>query len=246
MKKLMYIIALLFCLGIVIILCSCYYSSTSTCTIGSIAFTNRSSEYTVYLLERNEYVPYLVLTDDYNKEGKTLLLRRDVLPHPRRINDYDSYYNNCEVDNFLNSDYLSLLSNNNFDIISTNLKISKKSSIGNCGSETETIERKIFLLSCTELCLDDMINCGKEGEPLAFFANNSRIVLNGEKKYSWWLRSPNTYFDSASYVIGSNNKVGTANSSDKNGIRPAFCVDSDLQIQKNNNDLLDKDAFIFS
>lgn len=246
MKKLISVFVLSFCLGTAMLFCSCFCFSKQIITIGSLAYTNHPSEYTVFLLERNQYIPYLVLTDNYNSNGKTLLLRKDVLPQPLRINDYYSYYNKSEIDFYLNSDYLSLLSNNQFDIISTSLKISTKSSIGSCGKETETIERKVFLLSCTELGLDDLINCGNEGEPLSFFSENSRVALNGKKFYSWWLRSPNTYFDSASYVIGSNNKVGTANSSDENGIRPAFCVDSYLKIQKSKDVFFDRDVFIFS
>ena len=43
------------------------------------------------------------------------------------------------------------------------------------------------------------------------------------KDSSWWLRTPNTYYLSCTYVIGANNKIGTTNAYDKNGVRPAFC-----------------------
>jgi hypothetical protein len=81
--------------------------------LGDIAYDLASGTgYTVYLQESGQdyaatykkpegrYFPYLVLTNDYG--GNTLLLRRDVDEH-HRYNDYLAYYEDSEIDVYLNT-----------------------------------------------------------------------------------------------------------------------------------------------
>ena len=79
--------------------------------ISDLAYSSRNQENCiVYLQENGEYVPFIVVTDDYN--GNVLLVRKEVLPEPRRINEYFSYYEGSEIDHYLNEEYLGTLAEN--------------------------------------------------------------------------------------------------------------------------------------
>lgn len=58
----------------------------------------------IYIEEKAGFVPYIVLTNDYN--GKTLLLRKEILPENRRVSDYSAYYEESEIDNYLMGEFL--------------------------------------------------------------------------------------------------------------------------------------------
>jgi hypothetical protein len=178
-------------------------------------------------MENNRYVPYLVLTDDYN--GNTLLLRKYILPETRRINEYYSYYENSEIDNYLNGEYWNEFSEIKDLIIDSEIEIIADSAIGYSNRNTTAIARKFFLLSLCELALDMEF----EGSPLAYFKdkNNKIAYMEDNIASSWWLRSPEPSWLSLTYAVGSENTLGFTNSSDKNGIRPAFCLSSDLKVK---------------
>ncbi len=197
-------------------------------TLSDLAYNKQNkSNHEIYLLENDVYVPYLVITDDY--KGNTLLLRRNVLDEPLRINEYYSYYENSEIDVFLNSIFLNQF-NEIADVIkSVDISIISDDSIGISGDEKITINRKIFLLSIGELNIDSV---EQEGDSIAFFnevKNRISYTENGSC-VSWWLRTPDTWRVSCTYTIGSNNMLGSANSSDLNYVRPAFCLDSKLPV----------------
>src|SRR4051812_34861272 len=66
-------------------------NSTKEQTLKDIAFdVNKKSGYTVYIKENSAYVPYLVLTSDYN--GQALLLRKELLNESHTFNDDISGY----------------------------------------------------------------------------------------------------------------------------------------------------------
>lgn len=51
--------------------------------------------------------------------------------------------------------------------------------------------------------------------------------------YPWWLRTNNIMSESCFwFVAGDKSIVTRINSFDKNGIRPAFCLDPNLEIEK--------------
>ena len=86
-----------------------------------------------------------------------------------------------------------------------------------------------------------------EGETLKFFCNeeNRKAYLNGETT-SWWLRTPHTYYLSCTYVIGDNNKIGSTNSYDSNGVRPAFCVSRNVKIELKSGIIKNEQVYVFS
>ena len=220
-------------IGIIVLLCfifQIYPKNKMPKLIGEISFdSNYKGEPIVYILENDNYVPFIVVTNNYN--GNTLLLRRDILPTACRVNDYSGYYKDSVIDKFLNFEYLSTLSSINNSIILSSISITSESALGVSGSEVENIDRKVFLLSLYEIGINTSINAGAEGVPMEYFEKiKNRIAYTDGVARSWWLRSPNTYYFSCVYGVGANGRIGNGNAFDENGIRPALCVPSTLPI----------------
>lgn len=214
-------------------------------TVSDLSYNRLGTPNYVYVLEKNQYIPFLVLTDDYN--GNTLLIRRDVVAEPRCVSDYSAYYGNSGIDLYLNSEYINCLSEVSPCILTSTIGITSEDSLGESKTETETIDRKVFLLSCNEVGIEDSVNIAQEGEMLEYFQNpENRTAYIDDKVSSWWLRTPNTYYLSCTYVIGDNNKLGFTNAYDKNGIRPAFCVKSDMLVELNSDIVEGQSVYVFS
>lgn len=218
--------------------------SHSLSTISDIAY--KKEENCVYILENNCFVPFIVVTSNYN--GKyTLLLRKNVLPQSMSISDYNSYYENSSIDKYLNSDYIDSIDDSiSLLIQDVSVSIARKDTLGSSGIETSEIIRKVFLLSCTELGIDDSVNMGKEGRALPYFETvNNRIAYSNDKATTWWLRSANTYYDSCTYYIGNNGVIGSTNAFTENGVRPAFCVDNNAAICIKNDIIENTEIYTF-
>ena len=204
MKKIFQIsyLSILTCL-MIFILSSCGFDKNNA-IISDISYDNNKDEYEVYVKENGKYVPFLVLQSDY-QDGKTLLLRKECLPEVRRFNDYSSYYEDSEIDQFLSNEYITYLD-----------EISDK---------VESV-----LLSLEELCLSgeyDVI----EGEEIKYFENyHNRLCLLDGKPITWMLRTPDNYAVSLNYVYTGENRLTAQNAFDSAGVRPAFCIDSSTKI----------------
>lgn len=237
------VVLLLFILLLPLNLLSCRNDSSSIDVISDLAFNEKNTINFIYVQEGADYVPFLVLTNDYN--GYTLLLRKNVMDEPKRINSYSSYYENSEIDVYLNNEYLELLETS-LPVELVDLVVTSESSLGTTKTNTATIERKIFLLSCTEIGVDAP-NMGEEGSFLAYFeCENNRLAYCNNETSGWWLRTPNTYYDSCVYSVGENNKIGYSNAFDSNGIRPAFCVKGDLPVELKNGIVENQSVYVFS
>lgn len=199
--------------------------------IKSIAYNvTKIMGYTVYVKEGNSFEPYLVLTNKYN--GYTLLLRKNILGSGR-FNNYSSYYPGSTIDKSLNNGLIHVFSEElQNKIINTEITVTAKQSIGVDGEATEHINRKIFLLSATELGLNSGI-ATVEGKRLQyFFYAKRRIAMSNGQPSSWWLRSSYNDNDSSAWGIGPDGTAGGGGTDASNGIRPAFCVDGNTIIQK--------------
>ena len=198
----------------------------------------------VYVEENGELVPFIVAEEDYN--GEVLLIRKDILPMPRKINKYGSYYEDSDIDKYLNDYYCKTLAINR-DISNSKIAITMDNSIGFSGTEVKYIERKVFLLSLTEIGIKNDYNTGKEGNPVSFFDSAEKRIafLQGDAS-SWWLRSPNTYYVSSTYGVGPDGRIGSGNSFDENGIRPCFCVSPTKRIIKKQDATSEKMIFCLS
>lgn len=196
----------------------------------------------VYIEEDGTKVPYILLTDNYC--GNCLLLREYLLDEPMRFNNngwYAAYYEDSEVDLFLNKEFCSRISEVVRDsIIDSTIEITAKDSLGVGGKDTISIIRKVFLLSYTEVNMSGSRTNLIEGVPLKYFSDKeSRVAYYYDgREGSWWLRTPNTAdvdvvcgvsIDGAVGVGG----IGGDGGEYLNGVRPAFCLPKDTIVIEN-------------
>lgn len=237
MKRIFFPLMLLF---VISLLPSC--RSNGKMTVSDLK-ANKSNFDPVYILEKNEYSPYIVVSNNYN--GNTLLLRKEVLENSKRFNSYSSLYEGSEIDDYLNGEFLSRLGDYSAIIKKTAIEVTKDSSIGCSGQETYFIERKVFLLSYYEVCSDKNSNAAKEGAHLNFFRKDeNRIALKSGQTHSWWLRTPDTYYMSCPYCVATNGKINAPNAFDFCGVRPAFCVSGNTPIVKTSIAMGEQSVFV--
>lgn len=205
-------------------------------TLGVLAYDeNKKYGYTVYLKEDSEYVPYLVLTSDYN--GQALLLRKELLDEDHVFHEdgygYASYYKESAIDRFLNEEFVVLLEPKIQEaIVKSEIIITAKESIGKAGEETEMIERKVFLLSYAELGFTLFGAALKEGEALSYFENpEKRIGYKNGVATGWLLRSPAVHYFNMASGINKEGGYGGANAEKAYGVRPAFCLSNTLGVE---------------
>jgi hypothetical protein len=224
-------------------LVSCYPAADqgSPAVLRDLAYAEGmvESNYTIYLEENGEFVPYLVLTDQYGGvDGQCLLLRKYLLPDPRAFGQdtgFAAYYAGSEIDSFLSGTFKSTLSPTLQEALcQVDLPITAKESLGCCGQETETISRQIFLLSAVEAGGISTATVPKEGTALAYFENDARRLAHTQDgtPMNWWLRTPNTWYDSVVCAVDRTGAIGLGSvgrsdqsGSLENGVRPAFCLD---------------------
>jgi hypothetical protein len=241
--------------------CESVEKDSENVTISDIAYDNQVSsgifskigsgnnkieenDYTVYIEENDEFVPYLVLTSDYN--GNTMLLRKYVLEEERPYNEdsQEVFYENSLVDKFLNDEYIKTLSDYVQDnIVNTQVLVTRTfiNDIGNLNVEAYPIERKVFLLSYTELGLERPL-VAKEGKSLEYFEDKksySAYAYEGGEERIWYLRTP--YLGQSlegAWVIGIDGTLSGKGILEigeglaKSSVRPALCVDNSLLIKE--------------
>lgn len=196
------------------------------------------SEYTVYLQEKDSLEPYLVLTSDYN--GSVLLMRKYVWDDLVYYSEEKSqgtrggYYPASNVDKYLNTIFFSALSLElQNKILDTAISVVDFDSIGKGGGrvETEIIQRKIFLLSASEMNISSGMSA-TEGKRLNYFKNESRYIAtykNGIAE-AYWLRSTYLWDDIQGWSIGSDGYYGGSSVSSEYALRPVFCLSCDTII----------------
>ena len=214
-------------------------------TINDISYdVNKELGYTVYISENEQYNSYLVLTSDYY--GNVLLLRKHLLDEAMPYNgqtSVPSYYENSEIDRFLNNEFFHTLSNAVGDkIVESTVMITDVESIGCVGTDTLSIQRKIFLLSYTETAQEKSLVNAIEGTAIKYFSDDidAFISTTSSGEYdSWWLRTPNTAYFNTVYGISPDGYVGVCSVGGTegaycNGVRPAFCLPQNTVIQQSN------------
>jgi len=201
-------------------------SQKQNLVISDIAYdANKNLGYSVYIKENYNYIPYLVLTNNYN--GNVLLLRKKLLDESQLFNDYSGYYPESIIDKYLNETFLATINIEIHKYIAKSIiTIAAESSLGVCGLDTEQITRDIFLLSCTELGFDDQTIACVEGTPLEYFSEDATkmIACRQNEASSWWLRTSYTWYDCSAFGISANGTVGGGGVYYENGVRPAFCL----------------------
>lgn len=229
----MYMSRILMCiLAVIMLITGCSKQpNTDNLTLKDIAYdVNKEHGYTIYIREDAAYIPYLVLTNDYN--GQALLLRKNILEEDQIFNNSTSYYKDSYIDKYLNEEFISKLDTSiQESIVATNIKIATESSLLCKGTAKDTIKRKIFLLSITEVSTTNDFT-GDEGEFLKYFKKaKHRIAYRGKEVAPWYLRTSYTTYSSMAWVVTTKGYWTMEGTSKSNGIRPAFCLDKDTSIK---------------
>ncbi|MDR3121277.1 MAG: DUF6273 domain-containing protein [Clostridiales bacterium] len=211
-------------------------SEGKTYTLRELAYdVNSKQGYIVYIDENGFYTPYLVLSSDYN--GNVLLLRDKLLEKTMPFNEneshmwasyeYGGYYENSSIDTYLNADFFDSMGQYVQDaIVSSEIVITDKASLGVTGNSTTTISRKVFLLSLVELNAAKTDASVSEGKVLKYFAddyNRRRATLPNGDECAYWTRTPETWETYTIFTIGKNG-VGSGSADINSGVRPAFCL----------------------
>jgi hypothetical protein len=200
--------------------------------ISDIAYdVSKQENNVVYIEENGNFVPFLVVSANYG--GNTLLLRKYILDCAMPFNnnkrqmwtdhEYGGYYEGSSIDNFLNTEFINLISQSARDAIAiSDIVITDKSSLGVTGNVTTTVSREIFILSLNELGGAPSRASVPEGKTLSYFANDySRRVTsfqNGDAS-AYWTRTPETWETYTVFTIGSRT-IGSASADIQSGVRP--------------------------
>ncbi|WP_265446855.1 DUF6273 domain-containing protein [Acetivibrio straminisolvens] len=208
-----------------------------------IAYRNKtqdSDSYTVYIQEKGAFEPFLVLSSDY--EGGILLLRKFLLEDLISYSDSKSYgskggyYPKSNIDYYLNNNYILQFSQTlQNKILDTNVSVSTLESVDGGGSvkDTEKIQRKIFILSASEMNIKSGM-ANNEGKPLAYYKDNEDLKAtykNGVAE-AYWLRTAYLWDDIQAWTVGADGVIGGSSVSEAYAIRPAFCLPKDTLIRK--------------
>ena len=221
--------------------------------IKDIAYNKTKSEQLVYISEDDTFVPYIVVTDDY--QGNTLLVRKNV-DYTYRFNKagikYASYYGESDVDKYLDTNiYQKYGGPEKANIVTTNVEIETKNAIVAHEEEKETISRKVFLLSMYEMGGETYEVAAEEGQKLDYFKNEkSRIANNSAGTAKQYFTRSAAYQERIS-VFGVNTEgvleleaTSGMNGAFEGGLRPAFCVKSDTAIETRNDIIEGEDVYV--
>lgn len=236
-----WLIALSIFLLIIFFLVSIIILKPKNNTVSSIAYNVNKTEYRVYIKEGELYTPYLVLDNNYNYTGQTILLREHALSgeimaygglgNDQPIHDGEMKmgwlaYKDTEVDNFLENDFSDY-----FDSIFINIVNDTIIDVEWLDEQDYSeIKRKFFLLSFQEIS-GEYSAYGKNVKKISYF-NKDNLTITNDSGYevTWWIRTPGW----GDYMfVGYNNMWGAHSDTDaKRSVRPAFTMPGDITIKK--------------
>lgn len=178
----------------------------------------------VKLRENGTLVEFYVAKHNYesglNGSGRTLLVRKNGCGqrkwHGSNVNAYDS----SDIDTWLNGTYKNLLDAN----IRTEMGFTKiYYTPGNGNKKVGTLQRSVFLLSCTELGFSVTTGRNAEGTALP-------IASTLKSAGSQWTRSPFTGTTTTVWDLFSNGGDGSHACTNLNNPRPAFTLPATLMV----------------
>ena len=221
--------------GVVFCVLTSCASSTKYTTVRSLAYSKMNLNNQIYLKEDGRFVPYLVFK--YYQPDTVLLLREQILEQKFQYAEDAifgsgvSYYANGLIDSYLNQIFIDSLSERlKQNLVFVDLEITSEDTVlrGDNRRNTETIQRKIFLLSATEHGERSsmLTEEGKKIEGLEFY-----LTSDMDKE---WLRSSSLWDDVHAWAL-SDEFTGTENVTETLGIRPAFVLKANTPIEARND-----------
>lgn len=202
---------------------------------GGVLYNNKSAVAdlsegdTFYLSESGQPVEYIKLKENYEGSGRTLVIRRDSYSTRAWHNSNLNAYATSDIDAWLNSTFYALLDSAvQLEIAAVTIPYTP----GNGTNTTSTINRKVFLLSLTEIGLT-FADSNTEGTAISYFSSASKRIssVDNGSITAWWTRSPRISATTAAFV------VSTSGAADVKGciatdvaVRPAFTLSADLDV----------------
>lgn len=234
-------------------------------TIGSISYDyNSNLDYTIYINENDKYIPYLVLTYNYNKTNNCLCLRKNVIGGDNgyiidfngtvikdkiykdwiEMDGYDKY-EETDVDKYLSGEFKKKFDNNFLSkIYDTQLSFSEYD-YNNEKYKNYEINRKFFILSLTELNAygSSFDNKTKNKMKLKYFSDFPLVTTNdvGEESPYWTRTTGN---ETSYYMVGYTGGIAYTGSNARFGVRPAFTIPNNTKITKIYNEEFMKEIYI--
>lgn len=180
---------------------------------------------------------FIFLQHNHYGKGEVTLLRKDSAGFRAFApSDGSSYnvYNGCSLDDFCNVEFVGRLDPViQACLIPVPIPTIRGHVYGEWDSTVQTLYRRGFSLSCTEVGLS---GAGTEGKKFSYFSSNAnRIAYHDEttKAVSWWLRSSGSSdtYDGA-YGVGAGGSVnGYRGASDAGSCaRPALALSSEILV----------------
>ena len=176
------------------------------------------------LYESGVLVPFIKLSNSYNGESTTLVIRKNCVSQSTLTEASEQYYINGKIDRWLSGTYLPRLDSATRGVIPNDMIMTNWAS----GSG---IQRKVFLLSLAEYQMSSSAGIPSEGSSVYYFSSAARRTarLNGTL-VNHWTRSVDSLRNSAAYITTSGSHTTGVPSTVSAGIRPAFRLPPDFEV----------------
>lgn len=178
---------------------------------------------------------FIFLQHNHYGKGEVTLLRKDSAGFRAFApSDGSSYnvYNGCSLDDFCNVEFVGRLDPViQACLIPVPIPTIRGHVYGEWDSTVQTLYRRGFSLSCTEVGLS---GAGTEGKKFSYFSSNAnRIAYHDEttKAVSWWLRSSDSSNYSVACNVGAGGGVGSGGACGAGYCaRPALALSSEILV----------------
>lgn len=208
--------------------------------IGDSVFMNLSGTKTEFLVVHHGK-PSAMYDESCN--GSWILLK-GIYKNRQWNSDDKNDYANSSMHWYLNDPFLAIFDSNIKNIIKQ-VKLPYRKGNGQGGADqsgANGLVSKIFLLSAREVGFSTgfSLNTPDDGAKLDYFPNDfsemsKRIAtLNGVAS-RWWLRSPYTENDTATWDILASGIADYDSTSNAYGVRPALILPSDAKVDEDHN-----------
>lgn len=231
--------------------CSSQSSGNGDLILTNIACNKKISvDCIVYIKENENYVPYYVLTKNFNNSNCALLLRKFLLDDKISFNTSEipaARYEGSVLDNFLEKEFSKVFDEDFMKKLqAVEISTIKNDQLGKPNPETTLIKRRIFSLSYTELGMKEEPLEAIEGKKILVFNDaNSRIAYNSNGiAGSWWTRTAHNWGGDLAIGIAPDGGIGHGSTSSTNGVRPAFCLPSNTSIVQSKDVIDGKTVYI--
>lgn len=196
----------------------------------TLASVPNGSEFALF--EDGIRVPFIKLAGEYGGTGRSLVIRKHIYKlDTLTTNEQRNMYENGKTDVWLNDEANGYLTKLDIQTQNAIVAVPVNLNVGSKSATITTIQRKSFLLSMTELGIgraDGIV----EGVHVQYFNSNERRVaqFNGAAT-EYWMRSPDyANTTSSRYVTTSGSSAPDTAYNWVAGIRPAFTLPSDWEI----------------